>query len=81
MYCPCELWKNLQLDGVVGAVGDSNDREPVAETSALGHAHIHPAFELPVFRDHQVIGGLSLPQALVDDLDLLHQEVMFSRHG
>src|SRR5260370_30750881 len=43
--------------------------------------YIHRALELPVLRDHQVVGGFSLTQALVYDLDLLHQEIMLSRDG
>src|SRR5260370_42440058 len=43
--------------------------------------YIHRALELPVLRDHQVVGGFSLTQALVYDLDLLHQEIMLPRDG
>jgi hypothetical protein len=78
MYWKVNFGKDLQLDGLVGVVGDSKHREPVAETSADGHAHLHRALELPILRDQQVIGWLSLRHDIVDDLDLLHHEGMLS---
>ena len=76
-----ELGSHLKLDGVVRAGGVSEYRKPIAETPPRRLIHIHRALELPILRDHQVVGRFSLTEALVNDLDLLHQDIVSARTG